>query len=66
MLEEKLVEENKESFKGKVDKKENKKEEIKKDKKDDRKNVLSKIINICFTHKTFLNRLHFIIIYYVF
>ena len=58
MLEEKLVEENKESFKGKVDKKE--------DKKDDRENVLSNIINICFTHKTFLNRLHFIIIYYVF
>ena len=66
MLEEKLVEEKKESFKGKVDKNEDKKEDMKKNKKDDRKNVLSKIINICFTHKTFLNRLDFIIIYYVF
>ena len=66
MLEEKLVEEKKESFQGKVDKKEDKKEDMKKDKKDDRKNVLSKIITICFTRKTFINRIHFINIYYVF
>ena len=50
MLENKLIEEQKESA----------------EEKEDRKNVLSKIMIICFIYKILLNRPYFIKIYYVF